>query len=42
MVSMAADFVDALGEKVAQVQSPLDLPNMAFHGAKSFVGYYDT
>lgn len=37
LVSKAADLVAALGEKVAQVHFPLDLPNMAFQGQEGLL-----
>lgn len=40
--SMAACLVAVLGENVAQVHSPIDLPKVTLQGARSLVGYYDT
>lgn len=40
--SMAACLVAVLGENVAQVHSPTDLPKVPLQGARSLAGYYDT
>ena len=40
--SKEACLVAVLGENVAQVHSPVDLPKVTLQGARSLVGYYDT